>query len=60
MNKNTYKKTAGIVFSVVAVVHAFRILYNWDVVIGGWMMPMWLSWVVVVLIGWMAWAGLKK
>ena len=60
MNSNTYRKVAGTVFAVVAVVHALRLMSSWDVVLGGWAMPMWLSVVGVVFAGYLAWNGLKK
>ena len=60
MTNNSFRKTAGTVFAVVAVVHAWRAVTGWEVMIGGWAMPMWLSWLAVVLIGWLAWSGLKK
>ena len=54
MTNNSFRKTAGTVFAVVAVVHALRVVNGWEVMIGGWAMPMWLSWLAVVLIGWLA------
>ena len=60
MNNNTYRKTAGTVFTVIAVLHALRILYGWEAMIGGWSVPMWLSWASIVFAGWLSWSGLKK
>ena len=60
MTNHTYRKTAGTVFAVVAVFHAIRLLYGWEAVIGGLMMPMWVSWFGVIFAGWLVWSGLKK
>ena len=60
MNNNTYRKTAGTVFTVIAVLHALRILYGWEAVFNGWNMPMSLSWFGVAFAGWLSWSGLKK
>jgi hypothetical protein len=60
MTNNSFRKTAGTVFAIVAVVHAMRLINGWEVMIGGWAMPMWLSWFAVVFIGWLAWSGLRK
>jgi len=60
MSNNTYRKTVGSVFAVVAVVHALRALYGWDFIVGYWHAPIWISWVAVVCIGWLAWNGFKK
>jgi hypothetical protein len=37
------------VFVLVALLHALRILYGWDIVIGGWLLPIWGSWVALVV-----------
>ena len=47
-------------FAVVAVVHALRIVFGWEVMIGDWDMPMWVSWFGVVFAGWLSWSGLMK
>lgn len=60
MTNNTYCKTTGTVFAVIAVLHALRLLYGWEAMIGGWSVPMWLSVAAVVFAGWLAWSGLKK
>lgn len=44
----------------VAVIHALRLLFDWEVFIGSWFMPMWLSWVALPFVVWMTYSGLKK
>jgi len=34
---------ASIIFAVVALLHALRLIYGWEVIINGWMVPMWVS-----------------
>lgn len=60
MSNHIFRKVAGGVFTAVAVVHALRLLFDWEVLIGSWFMPVWLSWVALPLIGWLAYSGLKK
>lgn len=60
MNNNTYRKVAGTVFAVVAVMHVLRLVSGWEVVFGSWSVPVWGSLVGVVFAGWLAWTGLKK
>ncbi len=60
MNNNTYRKVAGTVFGVVAVMHAVRLVSGWEVVFNGWIVPIWFSLVGVVFAGWLVWIGLKK
>ena len=44
MNQKTFSLIAGIVFLVVGLLHVARIIFAWEVVMGGWEVPMWLSW----------------
>lgn len=60
MDQRTYARLTGVIFLIIAVLHALRILYRWGAVIGGWMVPMWLSWAALVVAGYLAWWGLSK
>ena len=60
MSNNSYRKTTGVVFAVIAVVHALRLFYGWEAVIGGWAVPFWFSWLAVFFAGWLAWSGFRK
>ena len=40
---------AGLIFAVVAVLHAFRIVIGFQVVFGSVSIPMWASWIGVVV-----------
>ena len=50
----------GILFLIIAVLHALRLLYGWPAVIGTFVVPMWASWVAVVVAGTLSYHGLKK
>ena len=54
MNQRTFLRIAGIVFVLVAVLHAVRLLWQWDVVIAGWVVPPWVSWVALLISGTLA------
>ena len=49
MNRRSYFLVTAVVFSVVGLVHLLRIVLGWDAVIGGWSVPMWLSWLGLVV-----------
>ena len=52
-----YIVVSGAIFGVVAAVHAVRAVYGWPVQIDGLVIPMWVSWVGVVVAGSLcAWA----
>jgi len=57
MDKKTYVAAATIVFSIVALLHLARILAGWDVSIGGWAVPLWVSWVALLVSGFLAYSG---
>ena len=59
MNQKTFVVTAGVVFSLIAVLHALRLFLKWDAVIGGWHVPFWLSWVALALAGYLAYTAFK-
>lgn len=50
MNKTRPLVVAGIIFSVMAVMHLLRLLYHWEVVIAGLIIPMWVS-VLALIVG---------
>ena len=49
MNQKYYLLATAIIFSVIAVLHLVRLVLDWNVVIEGWSVPMWLSWVAIVV-----------
>ena len=59
MNKKTYFLVSGIVFLAVATLHFLRNVMGWDAAIGGWAVPVWVSWATVVVAGFLAFTGLR-
>jgi len=54
---NRYITVSGAIFGLVAVAHAIRALYDWPVQIGSLGIPVWVSWVGMVIAGGLcAWA----
>ena len=52
-----YLRLSGAIFAIVALGHAARLLFRWHVVLAGWTVPMWLSWVAITVAGFLAlWA----
>lgn len=59
MNQKTFTLTVGVVFSIIAVLHALRLLFGWQAVIGGWNVPTWLSGLALVVSGYLAYTAFK-
>ena len=59
MNQKTFTLTAGVVFSIITGLHVLRLLFRWEAVIGGWDVPLWVSWVALLLSGYLAYSAFK-
>ena len=47
----SYLRLTGVIFAIVTLGHALRLAFHWHVILAGWTVPMWLSWVAIVLAG---------
>jgi len=54
MNKKIYYKIVATAFLAIAFLHFLRAVYQWEAVIQGVVVPVWISWVVVFLAGYLA------
>lgn len=59
MKRTTFLHTAGVVFAIVSVLHVLRLLQGWEAVIGGWNVPMWLSWLAAAVAGYLSYAAFR-
>lgn len=49
LSKNTFLLLLGILFSLGALVHLYRLIFGFSVVIEGWIAPQWMSGIAVVI-----------
>jgi len=57
MKNQTYKTASGILFSIVSLSHFVRAIKMWELTIGGVIIPQSVSWVAVLVTGYLAyWA----
>lgn len=54
-----YLKMVSVLFGIIAILHALRIINQWEAGIGGWNVPMWLSGLAIVLAGALSVIGCK-
>ena len=55
----SYAFLSGILFAMIALVHAVRLYYGWEAIINGWVIPMWVCWTVVIIGVLIAWEAVK-
>jgi hypothetical protein len=51
MNRKRTALMISAVFAGIGLLHFARIYYDWSAIIGGWTVPMWLSWIAVMACG---------
>ena len=59
MTLKTYALLSTIFLSLIAFIHLFRILCQWDVMIDDWSAPMWVSYAIVPPAGLLSFAGFR-
>ena len=59
MSQKTYNGLTGTIFLLITLLHFGRIFSGWEANIGGWDVPMWLSWSAVVVAGYLAYTGIS-
>ena len=59
MDQKTFSAVAGGIFALVALLHLSRIYMGWPAVIGSWAVPMWVSWIGLVVAGGLSYFGLR-
>ena len=57
MDQKTFSVVAGAIFALVALLHLVRIYMGWPVVIGSWTVPMWVSWIGLIVAGALSYLG---
>ncbi|PJA32935.1 MAG: hypothetical protein CO185_01130 [Candidatus Zambryskibacteria bacterium CG_4_9_14_3_um_filter_42_15] len=60
MTQKNFNVIVGTVFLIVAVAHLLRVFYGWSANVSTFEIPMWWSWVGVLLAGYLSYSGLKS
>jgi hypothetical protein len=58
-DQQSFSLLAGIIFTIIALLHLLRIIYGWDPVVEGWTVPQWISWVALIVSGYLGYEGLR-
>jgi len=59
MNQKAFSSVASVVFLLVALGHGLRVAFRWHAVVNMWAVPMWVSWVALVIAGFLAFEGFR-
>ena len=54
MGHKAFLGVSGTIFGIIAVLHLLRIAYGWAAQIGSFIVPTWLSWVSLLVAGYLA------
>jgi hypothetical protein len=57
MNLKIFTLLASIIFAIVALAHLLRVFMGWPIVIDNWTVPMWPSWIALVVAGGISYFG---
>jgi hypothetical protein len=49
-----FSTIATVIFAIVALLHLLRLVYGWEVTFAGWVVPMWLSVIGLIVAGGLA------
>ena len=57
MTQRTFSLITAVLFSLIALLHAVRLLRGWEVTIEGAVVPIWLSWIGLAIAAYLAYQG---
>ncbi len=60
MTQHVFNLIAGTLFLLIATLHALRLLFHWQVSIGSWTIPLWVSWAGLALAGFLAYTAFSQ
>ncbi len=60
MNNSVLARTSGVVFAVIAFGHLVRAAFRWEVLFAGWSVPIWVSVLIAILFGYLAYESFKR
>ena len=49
MNEKGFYWIIGTIFTIIAILHLFRIIFRWKVVLNNFIIPLWASWAALII-----------
>ncbi len=59
MTEKTFVTIAAVIFALVSLLHLLRLVMGWSIVIDSWTVPMWVSWIGLVVAGGLSYYGAR-
>jgi len=59
MSAKTFAAIAAVIFGLVALLHLLRLVMGWSIAIETWAVPMWFSWIGLVVAGALSYFGMR-
>jgi len=59
MKQGAFVLVTSLIFALIALLHAMRLVYGWNVTIGEWTVPVWVSAVGFLIAGYLALQGFR-
>ncbi len=59
MTHKNYMNASGWIFAIIALVHLARTIYGWSAVVNGWQVPLWVSWIAIIVAGYLAYNAFR-
>jgi uncharacterized protein YacL len=60
MQQTVYNTITAVLFLVVALLHLLRIIFGWPAQIGNLSIPMWASWLALIVTAALAYLGFRQ
>jgi uncharacterized membrane protein len=59
MTQRTYSLVTAVLFLLIALLHSLRLFRAWQVTIEGAVVPLWVSWIGLVIAAYLAYQGFR-
>jgi uncharacterized membrane protein len=59
MTQRTFSLVTAVLFLLIALLHAVRLLRGWQVTVEGTVVPIWISWIGLVIAAYLAYQGFR-
>lgn len=57
MTPKSFGMIAGVIFLAMALTHVFRLIFHFEVILAGFSVPLWVSWIAAPVLAYLSWSG---